>query len=58
VGVDRDTCVAEIFEAPGVVEMEVAHHYCFDVLYGLAGGLDGSGKFVFGTVAYAGEDIV
>lgn len=56
--VDWDSCVAEVFEAPGVVEMEVAHYYGFDVLYGVARSCDGSLEFVFGTVVDTGEDVV
>ena len=56
--VDWDSCVAEVLETPGMVEMEVAHYYGFDVLYGVTCCGDGGFKFMFGTVVYTGEDVV
>lgn len=56
--VDGDVGVAELIEAAGVVDVEVADDDGFDVFDVVAGGGDGGLEFVLGFVVYAREEVV
>ena len=58
VDVDWDVGIAEQFEATGVIEMEVTHHYCFDIANLMASLLELVGELMRFIVVHASKDII